>query len=150
MNCPFCGATSTKVIDSRLASDGDQIRRRRKCDSCEARFTTYENALLSMPQVIKSDKKTVPFDEQKLRAGMMRALENRPVKPALIEAAIRQVMRSLALKTAIKSQDIGTLIMEKLLPLDQIAYIRFASVYRDFKNLAEFKNEIERLLNKPK
>ena len=147
MRCPFCGAQDTKVVDSRLASDGDQVRRRRKCTACEVRFTTYENAILTMPRVIKSDLERVAFDGHKLRAGMMRSLEKRPVKTDAIEMAINRITRKLVAKadSEVEFRFIGDLVMHELRHLDQVAYVRFVSVYRDFSDVAEFKDTIERL-----
>jgi transcriptional repressor NrdR len=151
MHCPFCGADDTKVIDSRLVAEGVQVRRRRECTSCAERFTTYEVAELVMPRVIKQNGSREPFNEEKLRAGFLRALEKRPVSVEDIEAVINQIKHSLRAtgEREIKSLVLGELVMEHLKELDQVAYVRFASVYRSFQDLAEFRDEIERLEAEP-
>ncbi|NOG30677.1 transcriptional regulator NrdR [Halomonas sp. TBZ9] len=151
MHCPFCGAHDTRVTDSRLVADGDQVRRRRQCAACHERFTTYETAELIMPRVVKSDGSREMFDERKLRAGMLRALEKRPVSAEATEAAIeriRQVLRARG-DREINALDIGEFVMQALKTLDQVAYIRFASVYRKFQDLDEFRAEIDRLSQEP-
>lgn len=147
MLCPFCGADDTKVIDSRLVAEGNQVRRRRECISCTERFTTYETAELLLPKVIKSDGRRVPFDEQKLRAGIQRSLEKRPVSVEQVEAAIDHVKQYLRAtgEREIPSRLIGEAVMEQLRTLDQVAFVRFASVYRSFKDLDEFRSEIDKL-----
>ncbi len=147
MHCPFCQTDDTKVIDSRLVADGDQVRRRRECLSCSERFTTYEVAELLMPKLIKSDGVREPFDEMKLRSGMLRALEKRPVSSDEIEAAINSIKHNLQAtgEREIKSRVVGELVMEALQRLDEVAYVRFASVYRSFQDISEFQEEIERL-----
>ncbi len=149
MRCPFCGTDNTKVIDSRLSGDGDQIRRRRECQSCRERFTTYETAELNLPRVVKRDGRREPFAENKLRNGMLHALERRPVETDLIEAAIARITRrALTLgEREIKSRQLGEWAMEELRGLDQVAYIRFASVYRSFEDVQAFRDLIERLEN---
>ncbi|MDH3993250.1 MAG: transcriptional regulator NrdR, partial [Gammaproteobacteria bacterium] len=144
MHCPFCAADDTKVIDSRLVAEGDQIRRRRECLSCSERFTTYEVAELVMPRMIKQDGSREPFDENKLRAGFLRALEKRPVSVERIEAVINQIKNALRAtgEREVKSLVVGELVMEHLKQLDQVAYVRFASVYRSFQDLSEFRDEI--------
>ena len=151
MHCPFCAADDTKVIDSRLVAEGDQIRRRRECLSCSERFTTYEVAELVMPRMIKQDGSREPFDENKLRAGFLRALEKRPVSVERIEAVINQIKNALRAtgEREVKSLVVGELVMEHLKQLDQVAYVRFASVYRSFQELSEFRDEIERLEAEP-
>jgi transcriptional repressor NrdR len=151
MHCPFCGATDTKVIDSRLASEGAMVRRRRECLSCNERFTTFESAELVMPHVIKSDGRREPFNEDKLRSGIVRALEKRPVGIEEIDAAINRIMKKVRAKGErdFISQEIGSLVMEELRDLDQVAYVRFASVYRSFQDVNAFEEEIERLKNVP-
>lgn len=151
MHCPFCSADDTKVIDSRLVAEGDQVRRRRECLSCHERFTTYEVAELLMPRVIKQDGTREPFDEAKLRAGLLRALEKRPVSIESIELAITQIKHFLqaAGEREVKSLVIGEKVMEALQKLDEVAYVRFASVYRRFKDLNEFRQEIDRLEQQP-
>ncbi|WP_462320416.1 transcriptional regulator NrdR [Halochromatium sp.] len=151
MRCPYCGAQDTKVMDSRLSGDGDQVRRRRRCGVCGERFTTYEAAELNLPRVIKRDGTRVPYDGRKLRTGLMRATEKRPISTEQVEAAIARINRKL-LGTAegeISSREIGELVMEELRGLDQVAYVRFASVYRKFEDVAAFREEIERLERSP-
>lgn len=147
MRCPFCGTDDTKVVDSRLVADGGQVRRRRECASCRERFTTYELAELLMPRVIKRNGTREPFDEDKLRSGLQRALEKRPVGVERIEAAIAQIKRYLqgTGEREISSRLIGEKVMEQLRPLDDVAYVRFASVYRRFQDLTEFRAELDRL-----
>ncbi|EGW55794.1 transcriptional repressor NrdR [endosymbiont of Tevnia jerichonana (vent Tica)] len=139
------------MVDSRLSGDGDQIRRRRQCSTCKERFTTYETAELNMPQVVKQDGSRVPFDEDKLRAGMERALEKRPVSAERVDAAISHITRKLTTKgeREIPSLQIGDLVMDELKRLDQVAYVRFASVYRKFEDVNAFREEIERLERQP-
>ncbi len=147
MHCPFCAADDTKVIDSRLVAEGDQVRRRRECVSCHERFTTYEVAELVMPRLVKQNGSREPFNEEKLRAGFMRALEKRPVSVEDIEAVINQIKHALRAtgEREVKSLVVGELVMEHLRELDQVAYVRFASVYRSFQDLSQFRDEIERL-----
>lgn len=147
MHCPFCSETETKVIDSRLVSDGAQVRRRRECVSCRERFTTFEDAELLMPRIIKQDGKREPFDEEKLRSGFLRALEKRPVSIEDIEAAITTVKRGLQAmgEREIESLVVGEAVMNQLGTLDQVAFVRFASVYRSFQDISEFQQEIDRL-----
>jgi len=151
MHCPFCGHEETKVIDSRLASEGSQVRRRRECASCNERFTTFESAELVMPRVIKSDGVRQPFDEPKLRTGLMRALEKRPVSMEDVEAAIARITHKLraAGEREVKSRQIGEWVMQELQELDQVAFVRFASVYRSFQDVNAFREEIERLEKRP-
>ena len=147
MYCPFCGHIETKVIDSRLAGEGRQIRRRRECLSCAERFTTFETAELTMPLVVKSDRTRQPFDEAKLRAGMGKALEKRPVSQEAVEEAVSRVchkLRSLG-EREVSSREVGEVVMDELRRLDEVAYVRFASVYRSFQDLDAFREEIERL-----
>ena len=145
MYCPFCGANDTKVIDSRLVANGDQVRRRRECLLCEERFTTFETAELVLPRLIKQDGSRQPFDEDKLRAGMLRALEKRPVSLERLEEAVAQIKRKLRAngEREVKSLVVGELVMNELKKLDEVAYIRFASVYRRFQDLNEFRKEID-------
>jgi transcriptional repressor NrdR len=147
MHCPFCGHEETKVTDSRLAGGGTQIRRRRECLSCGERFTTFETAELVMPLVVKSDQRRVPFDEAKLRGGMERALQKRPVSREALEEAVSRIchkLRSLG-EREVASRTIGELVMEELHHLDEVGYVRFASVYRSFQDVEAFRHEIERL-----
>ncbi|GHE20405.1 transcriptional regulator NrdR [Halomonas urumqiensis] len=151
MHCPFCGTHDTKVTDSRLVAEGDQVRRRRQCVSCAERFTTYETAELVMPRVIKGDGSREAFDVIKLRAGMLRALEKRPVSAEAIEAAVERIRQTLRARgdREIHARDIGEEVMHALKRLDQVAYIRFASVYRSFQDIDEFRAEIDRLAQEP-
>ena len=147
MHCPFCGHIETKVTDSRLAAEGRQIRRRRECLACGERYTTFETAELLMPQVVKSDQTREPFDEHKLRAGMLRALEKRPVANAATEAAIGRIchkLRSLG-EREVPARLLGEMVMEELRHLDEVAYVRFASVYRSFQDVEAFHDEIAHL-----
>lgn len=145
MYCPFCGANDTKVIDSRLVANGDQVRRRRECLLCEERFTTFETADLILPRLIKQDGSRQPFDEDKLRAGMLRALEKRPVSLERLEEAVARIKRKLRAtgEREVQSLVVGELVMGELKKLDEVAYIRFASVYRRFQDLNEFRKEID-------
>ncbi|MCL5042390.1 transcriptional regulator NrdR [Halopseudomonas salegens] len=147
MHCPFCGAVDTKVIDSRLVAEGDQVRRRRECLACQERFTTFETAELVMPRLIKQDGRRQPFDEDKLRAGMQRALEKRPVSVEEIEAGIGRIKHRLRAtgEREVNAMVVGEMVMDELKQLDEVAYIRFASVYRRFQDLNQFREEIERL-----
>jgi transcriptional repressor NrdR len=147
MHCPFCAHTETKVIDSRLAGEGRQIRRRRECLACAERFTTFESAELLLPTVIKGDRSREPFDEKKLLNGMQKALEKRPVGREAIEAAAARIchkLRSLG-EREIASRSIGEMVMEELRHLDEVGYVRFASVYRSFQDLDAFRTEIDQL-----
>ena len=147
MRCPFCNAPETKVIDSRLANEGDSVRRRRECLTCSERFTTFETAELVMPRIVKRDGSRVPFDDQKLLQGMLKALEKRPVSMETIEKAVNHIkynLRATGDREVVASQ-LGEWVMEELKKLDQVAYVRFASVYRSFQDLDEFRQEIERL-----
>jgi transcriptional repressor NrdR len=147
MRCPFCNYKETKVIDSRLASEGDQVRRRRECLECHERFTTYEAAELSMPRLVKRDGRREAFDETKLRRGMGRALEKRPVKTEATDESISRIKRKLLAsgEREMNSAIMGDWVMEELRKLDQVAYIRFASVYLSFDDIDAFRETIERL-----
>lgn len=147
MHCPFCGADDTRVVDSRLVAGGDQIRRRRECATCRERFTTFEVAELLMPRVIKRDDSRQPFDENKLRAGLQRSLEKRPVGVEAVEAAISAIKRELQStgEREVPSHVIGEKVMAQLRELDHVAFVRFASVYRRFQDLQEFRAELDRL-----
>ena len=152
MRCPFCGAQDTRVIDSRLSQEGDQVRRRRECTECRERFTTFETAELTMPRVVKTNGNREPFREDKLRAGILRALEKRPVGSDQIESAINRIKKKL-LSTGereIVSRQIGESVMRELAKMDHVAYIRFASVYRSFQDVNEFREVIEHLELEPK
>jgi transcriptional repressor NrdR len=147
MRCPFCDADDTKVVDSREAEDGYVVRRRRECLSCSERFTTFETAELVMPQVVKNDGRREPFSEEKLRSGFLRALEKRPVEVEAIETAVNRLKKKLRSRgdREVASIVIGELVMEELRNLDQVAYVRYASVYRSFQDVNAFREEIERL-----
>lgn len=139
------------MIDSRLVADGGQVRRRRECISCKERFTTYELAELVMPRIIKQNGSREPFDEEKLRGGLRRALEKRPVSLEAIEQQISQIMHRLRAtgEREIPSREVGEMVMVALKALDQVAFVRFASVYRSFQDLSEFRDAIERLEAEP-
>jgi len=147
MHCPFCNAQDTKVIDSRLVAEGEQVRRRRECNSCGERYTTYETAELVMPRVIKQNGNREPFDEKKLRAGLLRSLEKRPVPVEAIEAALTRIKQTLRAtgERELASRQLGEFVMAELRLLDPVAYVRFASVYRSFQDLNEFRSEIDRM-----
>ena len=149
MYCPFCTHPDTRVIDSRLLGEGDQIRRRRECMECKSRFTTYEVAELTLPRVVKSDGRRETFNEDKLRRGILKALEKRPVAMERVEASINHIKRRMLEggEREIDSRRIGEYVMEALRGLDQAAYVRFASVYRSFEDVKAFLEEIERLEN---
>ncbi len=151
MYCPFCGKQDTKVIDSRLAGGGAQVRRRRECIDCGDRFTTYESAELLMPRMIKSDGTREPFNGDKLRAGLLRALEKRPVETENVEAAIQRIENRLSAsgEREISTRQLGDWVMDELRDLDQVAYVRFASVYRSFQDVNAFREEIDRLERTP-
>ncbi len=147
MHCPFCSAQETKVIDSRLVAEGHQVRRRRECTECNERYTTFETAELVMPRIVKSDGTREPFNEDKLRSGLVRALEKRPVSAEQNEQLINRIKSDLRAtgEREVESQLIGNLAMEKLRQVDQVAYVRFASVYRSFEDVKEFGEAIARL-----
>ena len=147
MHCPFCQHEDTRVIDSRVSEDGSTIRRRRECESCGERFNTFETAELKMPTLVKSDGRRESFEERKLRTGFERALQKRPVSAEQIDAAVRGVIHALRMSgdREIPSRKVGVFVMEELKKLDQVAYVRFASVYRRFEDVADFREEIERL-----
>jgi transcriptional repressor NrdR len=145
--CPFCGHVETKVNDSRLAGEGRQIRRRRECLSCGERFTTFETAELVMPVVVKTDDVRESYDESKVRAGMEKALEKRPVAREAVEEAVSRITHRVRLQgdREVPSRVIGEFVMDELRQLDEVAYVRFASVYRHFKDVEAFHEEIQRL-----
>ena len=148
MHCPFCANEETKVIDSRLAGEGRQIRRRRQCLDCNERFTTFETAELVMPRLVKNDNSRQPFDEDKLRYSMVRALEKRPVPSDALEQSIGRLVHKLRTmgEREVPSRLVGELVMEELRALDEVAYVRFASVYRHFTDATDFMKEIRELL----
>ena len=152
MHCPFCSAVDTKVIDSRLVAEGNNVRRRRECITCAERFTTYEAAELVMPRIIKAGGIREPFNEDKMTAGLMKALEKRPVSIERVEEAVTKIKASLRAtgEREIDSRAVGELVMSQLRDLDEVAFVRFASVYRSFKDLDEFRQEIDRLSNEGK
>jgi transcriptional repressor NrdR len=143
--CPFCADSETKVIDSRLVGEGNQVRRRRECQECGERFTTFETAELVMPRVIKNNGARQPFDEDKLRSGLTRALEKRPVSLEDLEATIDRIKNRLRAtgEREVPTRTVGELVMDELRELDDVAYVRFASVYRSFQDVNEFRQEIE-------
>ena len=147
MFCPFCNAEDTKVIDSRLVEEGAQVRRRRECLKCEERFTTFEMAELNLPRIIKRDGRRSTFDEEKLRAGLLKALEKRPIGMEEIEAAVQRIIDKLRAQgeCEVSSQWVGELVMDELRAMDEVAYVRFASVYRSFQDINAFRDEICRL-----
>ncbi|MDO7565231.1 MAG: transcriptional regulator NrdR, partial [OM182 bacterium] len=148
----FCSAVDTKVIDSRLVAEGNNVRRRRECITCAERFTTYEAAELVMPRIIKAGGIREPFNEDKMTAGLMKALEKRPVSIERVEEAVTKIKASLRAtgEREIDSRAVGELVMSQLRDLDEVAFVRFASVYRSFKDLDEFRQEIDRLSNEEK
>jgi len=150
MLCPFCHTPDTRVIDSRLVDEDNQVRRRRECPSCSERFTTYETAELVVPLIIKRDQRRSPFEVQKLRTGMMKALEKRPVSTDQLETAITHIVHKLRAngEREIDSSLLGEWVMEELRQLDPVAYVRFASVYRSFEGVHAFSDEIKRLEEK--
>ena len=147
MFCPFCTHGETKVVDSRLVANGSQIKRRRECINCGERFSTYEEAELVMPRIIKSNERREPFDEEKLRAGLHKALEKRPVSSDQIENALQSIkdyIRKIG-EREIQAQVIGKQVMNQLKELDQVAYVRFASVYQNFQDIKDFADEVSEL-----
>jgi transcriptional repressor NrdR len=155
MKCPFCKSPDTQVIDSRVSDDGESIRRRRRCADCSKRFTTYETVELRMPQVVKQDGSRTEFDLEKLRTGFMRALHKRPVPTPLVDEAIGTITQEILALGAreIPSRRIGEMVMRELYKLDQVAYIRFASVYRSFEGVDDFQDvikEVQRPAKAPK
>jgi transcriptional repressor NrdR len=147
VHCPFCNHDDTKVTDSRFAGEGHQIRRRRECQACGERFTTFETAELVMPQVVKNDHTRQPFDEGKLRAGIMKAFEKRPVSREHVESAIARICHRLRVlgEREVASRAIGEIVMEELRQLDEVAYVRYASVYHRFQDVDAFREQIEKL-----
>ncbi len=147
MHCPFCTHQETKVIDSRLAAEGREVRRRRQCENCRERFTTFEAAELVMPGLVKRDETRQPFDEAKLRASLTRALEKRPVSVEQIEEVLSRIIHRLRTtgEREVTTQFLGEQVMAELRALDEVAYVRFASVYRSFQDVTEFQEEIRKL-----
>jgi len=149
MKCPSCASVENKVVDSRLSKEGDVIRRRRECLKCNRRFTTYERVEESLPLVIKKDGRREPFDSQKILSGIQKACEKRPISIADQEEVVRRIEKMMAERgeREVSSEVIGERVMKELHDLDQVAYVRFASVYRSFKDINEFMNELKELLN---
>jgi transcriptional repressor NrdR len=147
MRCPFCGVQDTRVLDSRLANEGDQVRRRRECNVCKERFTTFEVAELNLPRIVKRDGIAEPFQESKLRSGMLKALEKRPVTTDAIEQAISRIKKNLMAsgEREIRSQTLGEEVMKELANLDHVAFVRFASVYFSFQDISEFTAMVRHL-----
>ena len=150
MFCPFCNAADTKVIDSRLVADGSQVRRRRECVSCKERFTTFETAELLMPKVIKKNGDRSPFDEDKLRKGIQRAMQKRPFGVEDIDSLMAKILYKIGScgEREITSEMIGDIVLEEILLIDEVAYIRFASVYRSFQDIHAFKKIVSGLEKK--
>ncbi len=150
MRCPFCQSDDTKVLDTRLLDDGSQVRRRRECIACGERHSTRETVDLNLPRLIKSDQSRQSFNEEKLRSGLLKALEKRPVETVKIELAIQKIQRKLMAQNdrEVLSSVVGEWVMEELHELDEVAYIRFASVYRQFQDIEAFKSEIDKLMKK--
>ena len=147
MHCPYCSSDSTRVIDSRLGDSGEGVRRRRECSDCQERFTTFEHVVFQMPAVIKSDGRREKFDETKLRRGITRSLEKRPIDTENVEGAVNRIMRRFTHKgeREVSVEKIGEAVMDELRGLDEVAYVRFASVYRRFQDLDAFSDEVEKL-----
>ena len=149
MKCPFCSYEESKVIDSRLVADSSQIRRRRECNKCNERWTTFELAELLMPKIVKQDKSRVPFDEIKLKEGISRSLEKRPVSEEDFETLIEQIKRDIRGRGErhVSSRVIGETGMKHFRKIDEVAFVRFASVYRSFQDPLEFSEEVKKLSN---
>ena len=145
MKCPFCGSDDTQVIDSRVSEPGDSIRRRRRCAACQKRFTTYETVELRLPQVVKTNGNRSDFDVQRVRVGFQRALHKRPVPTEYVDAAIERIVQQvLSLgEREIPSRQVGEMVMQELYKLDKVAYIRFASVYRSFQDVSDFRDALK-------
>ena len=145
MKCPFCGHDETAVVDTRLSDEGDIVRRRRKCNACDKRFTTYERAEIQLPQVVKKNGLRTEFSRDKLRASLELALRKRPVSMESVDAAVADIEERLltAGEREVSTQQLGELVMRELKKLDKVAYIRFASVYRSFEDIDEFKTLVD-------
>ena len=145
MKCPFCGADDSQVVDSRASEEGDRIRRRRRCPACDKRFTTYETVELRIPQVVKTNGTRQEYDEEKVRTGFMRALHKRPVPTEYVDAAVERITQKLLSlgEREIPSRRVGEMVMRELYKLDKVAYIRFASVYKDFQDVADFRDVLK-------
>jgi transcriptional repressor NrdR len=151
MKCPFCSAPDTQVVDSRVSEEGDRIRRRRRCMTCDKRFTTYETIELRMPQVVKANGNRQEYDEARLRTGFARALHKRPVPTEYVDAAIERITQKvLSLgEREIASRRIGEMVMRELYKMDKVAYIRFASVYKDFQDASDFRDVLKEVAAAP-
>lgn len=145
MKCPFCSHSDTQVVETRISEDGDSIRRRRQCASCEKRFTTYERADVSFPSIVKKDGRRIEYERAKLLASMKLALRKRPVSIEQVDSAVERIEEKLLLLGAreLPSARIGELVMRELKKLDKVAYVRFASVYRSFEDIDEFKTLVD-------
>ena len=145
MKCPFCGHPETQVVDSRVPEDGSSVRRRRRCLSCDKRFTTYETVELRMPQIVKENGMRQEFDEEKMRTGFVRALHKRPVAAEDVDAAIERIKQKLLSlgERELPARRIGEMVMRELYKLDKVAYIRFASVYRSFQDVSDFRDALK-------
>ena len=150
MKCPSCGYADTKVIDSRLSNEGNSIRRRRECDKCQNRFTTYEYVEQVPLMVVKRDGRRQPFDRKRVIAGLIKACEKRPVSIERMEETVDEIERTVQKKfdREVQAKDIGELVMEKLANIDEVAYVRFASVYRQFRDVNQFMTELKGMLDK--
>ena len=149
MKCPFCGCADTQVVDSRVSEEGNSIRRRRRCTSCDKRFTTFETAEVRMPQVVKTGGHRTEFDVEKVRISFLRALHKRPVSTPLVDDAINRISQRLLQlgEREVSSRYIGEMVMNELAKLDKVAYVRFASVYKSFQDISEFTDAIEQIQN---
>ncbi|MCK4422806.1 MAG: transcriptional repressor NrdR [Candidatus Omnitrophica bacterium] len=152
MKCPFCGQLSDKVVDSRISQEGDSIRRRRECQNCQKRYTTYEHVEEIPLMIIKKDARREPFDKNKILAGIRKACEKRPISVAAMEELADEVEREVykKYKDEVMGRDIGQMVMARLHALDEIAYVRFASVYRQFKDVRQFMEEVEEFIKSRK
>jgi transcriptional repressor NrdR len=152
MKCPFCGHLEDKVVDSRLSTDGEAIRRRRECEKCGKRFTSYERVEEIMPMVVKKDGRREPYDRQKVLGGLKKACEKRPISIEVLESMVDEIEKKLldGAQKEVSTSQIGEEMMKRLQDLDKVAYVRFASVYRDFKDIDEFVSELTELLGPEK
>ena len=151
MKCPFCGSPETQVIDSRVSEPGDSIRRRRRCAECQKRFTTYETVELRLPQVVKTNGNRADFSADKIRVGFARALHKRPVPTEYVDAAIERIVAKVLARgeREIAAREIGEMVMEELYKLDKVGYIRFASVYRSFQDVSDFRDALQEVETPP-
>ena len=151
MKCPFCGSADTQVIDSRVSDAGDSIRRRRRCVTCQKRFTTYETVELRLPQVVKTNGNRADFSADKIRVGFARALHKRPVPTEYVDAAIERIVAKVLARgeREIAAREIGEMVMEELYKLDKVGYIRFASVYRSFQDVSDFRDALQEVETPP-